>query len=53
MALTVFYVPYSLGSGSDVMQFRGGLVFKAHKLLYHSTLNSRIIELIKKSRARI
>ena len=24
-------------------RFRGGLVFKAHRLLYHSTLGSRVI----------
>ena len=28
----------------NVQQFRGGLVFKAHKLLYRSTLGSRVIE---------
>ena len=25
-------------------RFRGGLVFKAHRLLFHSTLGSRVIE---------
>ena len=25
-------------------RFQGGLVFKAHRLLYHSTLGSRVIE---------
>ena len=25
-------------------RFRGGLVFKAHRLLYHSTLGSRVIK---------
>ena len=27
------------------MWFRGGLVFKAHRLSYHSTLGSRLIRL--------
>ena len=27
----------------DLQGFRGGLVFKAHRLLYHSTLDSRVI----------
>ena len=31
-------------------RFRGGLVSKAHRLLYHSTLGSRVIK--KKSCAR-
>ena len=31
-----------------VEQFRGGLVFKAHRWLYHSTLGSRIIKRKKK-----
>ena len=29
-------------------RFRGGLVFKAHKLVYHSTLGSRVIKKKKK-----
>jgi len=28
----------------NVQQFRGGLVFKAHRLLYHSTLGLRVIK---------
>jgi len=32
-----------------VQRFRGGLVFKAHRLLYHSTLGLRVI---KKKRRR-
>ena len=28
----------------NVKRFRGGLVFKAHRLLYHSTLGLRVIE---------
>ena len=28
----------------DVQWFRGGLVFKAHRLLYHSTLGLRVIK---------
>ena len=35
-------VPGTLGS--NVKRFRGGLVFKAHRLLYHSTLGSRVIK---------
>jgi len=31
----------------DVQQFRGGLVLKAHRLLYHSTLGLRVIKKIK------
>jgi len=29
---------------SDVKRFRGGLVFKAHRRLYHSTLGWRVIK---------
>ena len=36
LVLTVSYVPSSLESG--------GLVFKAHRLLYHSTLGSKVKE---------
>jgi hypothetical protein len=32
----------------DVKRFRGGLVFKAHRLLSHSTLGSRVIKKEKK-----
>jgi len=28
----------------NVKRFRGGLVFKAHRLLYHSILGSRVIK---------
>jgi len=31
-----------------VQRFRGGLVFKAYRLVYHSTLGSRVIKKIKK-----
>jgi len=34
-----------------VKRFRGGLVFKAHRPLYHSTLGSRVIQ--KKRRSRV
>jgi len=27
-----------------ILRFRGGLVFKAHRHLYHSTLGSRVIK---------
>ena len=33
----------------DVQRFRGGLVFKAHRLLYHSTQGLRVITKKKKS----
>jgi len=34
--------------GRNVQRFRGGLVFKAHRLLYHSTLGLRVITKKKK-----
>jgi len=40
-------IPASLGRGCccrNVKRFRGGLVFKAHKLVYHSTLGLRVIK---------
>jgi len=36
---------------SAVNQFRGGLVFKAHRLVYHSTLGLRVIKKKKTSAA--
>ena len=33
-----------------LQRFRGGLVFKAHSLVYHSTLGSRVIKKKKKTR---
>ena len=33
---------------AHVKRFRGGLVFKAHRLLYHSTLGLRLIKKKKK-----
>jgi len=36
--------------GRNVKRIQGGLVFKAHRLLYHSTLGSRVIK--KKRSAR-
>ena len=36
------------GSGSLVQRFRGGLVFKAHRLLNHSTLGLRVTNKKKK-----
>ena len=38
-----------LGVGRNVKRFRGGLVLKAHRLLYHSTLVSRVIKKKKKN----
>ena len=32
------------GWGVEVKRFRGGLVFKAHRLVYHSTLGLRVIK---------
>jgi len=32
--------------------FRGGLVFKAHRLVYHSTLGLRVIKKKKKKKRR-
>ena len=32
------------GSGFRGVGFRGGLVFKAHRLFYHSTLGSRVMK---------
>ena len=32
----------------NVERFRGGLAFKAHRLVYHSTLDSRVIKKKKK-----
>jgi hypothetical protein len=32
--------------------FRGGLVFKAHRLLYHATLGSRVSKKKKKKRKK-
>jgi len=34
----------------NVKQFRTGLVFKAHRLLYHSTPGSRVIKKKKKKK---
>ena len=33
-----------LVDGAHLMPFRGGLVFKAHRLVYHSTLGLRVIK---------
>ena len=37
----------------NVKRFQGGLVFKAHRLLYHSTLGLRAIKKKKKKDALI
>ena len=37
----------------DVQRFRGGLVFKAHGLLYHSTLGLRVIKKKKKNQQSV
>ena len=34
-------------------RFRGGLVFKAHRFVYHSTLGSRVIKKKKKDRGGV
>ena len=36
----------------NVKRFRGGLVFKAHRLVYHSTLGLRVIKKRKNLRSR-
>jgi len=48
---TFYVIPASLGNGygnarswKAVQQFRGGLVFKAHRLLHDSTLGLRVIK---------
>ena len=33
-----------------VKRFRGGLAFKAHRVLYHSTLGSRVIKKTQKKK---
>ena len=38
--------------GRNVKRFRGGLVFEAHRLAYHSTLGLRVIEMKKKNTFR-
>jgi len=35
-----------------VQRFRGGLVFKAHRLLYHSTLGLRVTKKKKKKKRK-
>ena len=37
----------------NVQRFRGGLVCKAHRLLYHSTLDLRVVKKKKSSPGRI
>ena len=46
MLLTRFYRNVKLYR--NVKRFQGGLVFKAHRLLYHSTLGFRVIKKKKK-----
>ena len=49
-------VPFSIkkcqNRPRNVKRFRGGLVFKAHRLLYHSTLGLRVIKTKKKIQVR-
>jgi len=35
---------HGIGEREYLERFRGGLVFKAHRWLYHSTLGSRVIK---------
>ena len=47
LSTTLDQVQFSISEqplGRNVKRFRGGLVFKAHRLLYHSTLGSRVIK---------
>jgi len=37
----------------NVKRFRGGLVFKAHRLVYHSTLGLRVIKKKKKKKKKL
>ena len=37
----------------NVQRFQGGLVFKAHTLLYHSTLGLRVIKKKKKKKKKM
>ena len=38
-------------NNKNVKRSRGGLVFKAHRLLYHSTLGLRVIKSVWRSRS--
>ena len=42
--LTVFPGNEEAGFDRTVERFRGGLALKAHRLVYHSTLGSRVIK---------
>jgi len=47
--LTNYHIPWHCMCSQfklhkNVQRFRGGLVFKAHRLVYHSTLDLRVIE---------
>jgi len=44
----VFACNLVTGAKGGVKWFRGGLVFKAHRILYHSTLGLRVITKKKK-----
>ena len=37
----------------NVQRFRGGLEFKAHRLMYHSTLGMGVIKMKKKTGPRV
>jgi len=59
--VTVLVCPKSLDSRQryceqllrrNVKRLRGGLVFKAHRLLYHSTLGLRVIQKKKKKKKK-
>ena len=39
--------------GRNVKRFRGGLVFKAHRRMYHSTLGLRVINQKNKKNSRL
>ena len=43
MSEVPLYRPEGKKKFSNVERFRGGLVFKAHRLVYQSTLGSRVI----------
>ena len=44
---TAWTAPAGSGLSRNVTRFRGGLEFKAHRLLYHSTLGLRVIKKTK------
>ena len=48
MTFSIQNIQFEIRGGRISQRFRGGLVFKAHRLLYHSTLGLRVIKKEKK-----